>query len=323
MLADFWNARLEDWCVARDSTLAQVNGVEAHYIRAAPAEILTDPDALRRPLSIKNRDVDTGLQADAQVSVDFLQLVRLGLRRADDRLVADSIKVADALLKTDTPHGPVWHRYNSDGYGEHADGSAFDGTGEGRGWPLLGGERGHYALALGEDPMPYLVAMNEMAGNCGLLPEQVWDSVALPEYGLMPGRPTGSAMPLAWAHAEFIKLAASHALGRAFDRPQAVWKRYAGVRPLAKLWVWTPGAPLSRLCSECSLLLLLPRPGIFHVGFDGWSNTDDLASQPFGLGLHGLILTASQLTAHRVLDFTWQWQDAMWAGVDFHIQLVS
>ena len=56
------------------------------------------------------------------------------------------MKVADALLKVDTPSGPCWHRYNDDGYGEHDDGSAFDGTGRGRPWPLLTGERGHYEL---------------------------------------------------------------------------------------------------------------------------------------------------------------------------------
>ena len=58
-----------------------------------------------------------------------------------------SLAVADALLRTDTPSGPVWHRYTGDGYGEHEDGSAYDGTGIGRGWPILVGERGHWRVA--------------------------------------------------------------------------------------------------------------------------------------------------------------------------------
>ncbi|MBU2834054.1 hypothetical protein HF918_13700, partial [Acidithiobacillus ferriphilus] len=74
-----------------------------------------------------------------QVANDFLQLVRYGLRSADDPHIVASVKVMDGVLKTDTPSGPVWHRYNGDGYGEHADGSPFDGTGIGRGWPLLVG----------------------------------------------------------------------------------------------------------------------------------------------------------------------------------------
>ena len=233
LVADYWNARLEDWCVARGSVLGQRHGIEAHYIREAPAEVVSCPAALCRHMAIKNRGDALDLEAAEQVGVDFLQLVRLGLRRADDPLILSTLRLVDSLLKTDTPNGPVWHRYSGDGYGEHADGKPFDGTGLGRGWPLLTGERGHYALALGEDPLPYLATMNAMAGTCGLLPEQVWDADPLPEHGLSPGRPTGSAMPLAWAHAEFVKLAVSRAQQQVFDCPVAVKQRYtAGCRHL-------------------------------------------------------------------------------------------
>src|SRR4029077_11191174 len=129
-----------------------------------------------------------------------------GLRRAEDPMILASIKVADALLKVDTPCGPCWHRYNEDGYGEHDDGSAYDGTGRGRAWPLLNGERGHYELWCGPGPLPYLLAMTRMASPGGMLPEQVWDTAPMPARGLAPGRPTGAAMPLVWAHAEYIKL---------------------------------------------------------------------------------------------------------------------
>ena len=61
----------------------------------------------------------------------------------------NTVKVIDATLKVDTPRGPAWHRYQGDGYGEHADGGPFDGTGIGRAWPLLTGERAHYELAAG------------------------------------------------------------------------------------------------------------------------------------------------------------------------------
>lgn len=322
-LADFWNARLEDWCVARGSALDDAHGIAAHYVRQAPPEILECPAALSRHLPIKNRADDPGLDAADQVGVDFLQLVRLGLRRADDPLILDSLKLADALLKTETPSGPVWHRYNGDGYGEHADGTPFDGAGQGRGWPLLVGERGHYALALGEDPLPYLVAMNAMAGAGGLLPEQVWDAAPLPERGLAPGRPTGSAMPLAWAHAEFVKLAASRAQGRVVDMPMAVWRRYAGHRPEAAIWVWTPGAPIARLKAGHALLILLPHPAVLHFGFDGWQDIRDLATDPLGLELHGLTLAGELFEGHRSLDFTWRWREGDWLGEDFHIDLGS
>ena len=104
----------------------------------------------------------------------------------------------------------------------------YDGSGRGRGWPLLTGERGHYELAAGRDPLPYLEAMTAMASPGGMLPEQVWDADPIPSRRLEPGRPTGSAMPLVWAHAEFIKLMVSRHLGHPVDRPRAVWRRYQG-----------------------------------------------------------------------------------------------
>ncbi len=321
LIADFWNARLEDWCVARAGRLDAAHGIAAHYVREAPPDIVACPAALSRLLPIKNRSEDLGLDAASQVGVDFLQLVRLGLRRADDPLILDSLTLVDALLRTDTPSGPVWHRYNGDGYGEHADGAPFDGTGQGRGWPLLVGERGHHALALGEDPLPYLAAMNAMAGAGGLLPEQVWDAAPLPERGLAPGRPSGSAMPLAWAHAEFVKLAASRAMGRIFDRPEAVWRRYAGARPEAAAWVWTPGAHIAQLAGGHGLLVLLPRPAMLRLGFDGWTGVRDLPTQPRGLAFHGVFLNAGLMAGHARLDFTWRWLDENWLGEDFRIDL--
>ncbi len=172
-LADCWNARLEDWAFVRDTPLARQLGLEGYYIRTAPLDALTRSGALSETVLIKNLAHDPNLPANAQISTDFLQLVRYGLRRANDPFILDSLKAVDHLLKSDTPSGPVWHRYNDDGYGEHDDGSAFDGTGRGRGWPLLTGERGHYALVAGQDVLPYLESMMAMSSPLGLIPEQV------------------------------------------------------------------------------------------------------------------------------------------------------
>ncbi len=142
LLADNWNARLEEWTFVTDTSLARKLGVAGYYIRIAPDDVLVHEGTQSAHILIKNRACDPDLPADEQIATDFLQLVRYGLRRAEDPHIIDSLRVVDQLLKTDTPNGPVWHRYNGDGYGEHEDGSAFDGTGYGRGWPLLTGERG-------------------------------------------------------------------------------------------------------------------------------------------------------------------------------------
>ncbi|MGH8133748.1 MAG: glycoside hydrolase family 15 protein [Steroidobacteraceae bacterium] len=268
--ADYWNARLEDWTAVSDTPLARRHGVTGYYVRVAPPQALDDRCARDAVLPIKNLARDPGLSAGEQVGVDFLQLVRFGLRRADDPLILASVRLADALLKVETPAGPSWHRYNDDGYGEHDDGSPYDGTGRGRAWPLLTGERGHYEIAAGRDPLPLIMAMVRMASPGGMLPEQVWDTAPIAARGLEPGRPTGGAMPLAWAHAEYIKLVVSRALKRPFDRPAALWERYQGERPALRRVLWCEHAPAAELPEGCSLTLALREPGTFRWGLDGW-----------------------------------------------------
>ncbi len=317
--ADYWNASLEDWTSVRDSPLARLYGVPGYFVRVAPSEsIAADRCSPERVLPIRNLQADPNLPASAQVSVDFLQLVRFGLRRADDPLILGSVKVADALLKVQTPAGPCWHRYNEDGYGEHDDGSAYDGTGRGRAWPLLTGERGHYELCAGRDPLPFLEAMARMASPGGMLPEQVWDAAPIPARGLAPGRPTGAAMPLVWAHAEYLKLAASRELRRPFDQPTAVWERYRGERPLLTRVIWTEQAPVTRIAEGCALSIAVREAATIRWGLDGWQDVREQETRSNSLGLHLLEIDTPLLRAGRTLDFTFR-HALQWAGQDFHI----
>jgi glucoamylase len=319
-LADFWNDRIESWTAVRATPLARRLGVEGYYIRVAPPDVLCNPELLQSILNLKNRSRNSAVPADEEIGIDFLQLVRFGLRSATDPLIRDSITVVDALLKVDTPNGPAWHRYNGDGYGEHDDGRPFDGTGRGRIWPLLTGERGHYELVAGNNPEPYLKAMAAMTGPGGMMPEQVWDSAALPERRLFPGRPTGSAMPLAWTHAEFVKLMISHHLGYPFDRPAAVWRRYGGRRPEVKRAVWCLHAPISQIAHGMTLIVALPRAARIHWGVNGWQNVSDGETQDTGLGLHGFELCTDALSHAHCIDFTFQWRDTQgWVRRDFHV----
>jgi glucoamylase len=321
--ADYWNARLEDWTTACDTPLARLYGVRGYYVRVAPAQAMGDD---RRPpdgvLPIKNRLIDPGLLASAQVSVDFLQLVRFGLRRAEDPLIVASVKVADALLKVETPSGPCWHRYNEDGYGEHDDGSPYDGTGRGRAWPLLTGERGHYELSCGRDPLPFLLAMTRMTSTGGMLPEQVWDAAPIAARGLNPGRPSGAAMPLVWAHAEYLKLVASRALGRAFDRPDSVWERYRGERPTLTRVIWCQQAPAPQLPEGCALTVALREPGAVRWGLDGWQEVREQDTTANSLGLHVLQIDTSRLRAGRYIDLTFR-SGASWIGTDFRVRVTA
>ncbi|MBI3430980.1 MAG: glycosyl hydrolase [Hydrogenophilales bacterium] len=323
MLADYWNARLEDWTWAEDTVLARSLGVPGYYLRSAPTDELCHDGAKLEHLLIKNRSLDPGLPADEQLATDFLQLVRYGLRDPHDPRIVASVTAIDRLLKTDTPNGPVWHRYNGDGYGEHADGRPFDGSGHGRGWPLLTGERGHYALMAGEDVLPYIEAMAAMTGTGGLLPEQVWDADPLPAHDLYPGRPSGSAMPLVWAHAEYIKLCLSHAQGYPVDRPAQTWLRYHGQPPRIPYSLWRLKQRLRNLPAGKELRLLLHLPARVHWGRNGWQDIADVDTQDWGLA-HIAVLPTTTLNPGDTLEFTLYWPDTgQWQGEDFQIRIVT
>ncbi|HTV88909.1 MAG TPA: glycoside hydrolase family 15 protein [Stellaceae bacterium] len=321
-LADFWNANIENWLVVCDTELAREYDVPGYYVRVAPPEILSQTNANHAIVPIRNRIDSSGLRGDEQIGNEFMHMARYGLRRPDNPFIVGSLKLADALLRTDTPNGPVWHRYRNDGYGEHADGRAYDGIGIGRGWPLLTGERGHYALCAGEDPLPYLEAMAAMASPGGMIPEQVWDGDPIPGRRLYPGRPTGSAMPLAWAHAEFVKLLVSRQIGHPFARPRAIWRRYRGRPIVARHAFWWPHAPIAVMPPGARLAVALPAPGVVHWGHDGWAQPADVATADSGLGFHVAVLETPLLPSGSRINFTWR-DGKDWAGRDVNITIAD
>jgi glucoamylase len=320
--ADFWNSRLEDWTAVHDTPLARQFAIPGYYVRVAPPQAVADRGAFDRVVTIRNQARDPELPAAAQFGVDFLQLVRFGLRSVDDPLIVGSVRLADALLKIDTPNGPCWHRYLDDGYGEHDDGSAYDGVGRGRAWPLLTGERAHYEIACGGDPLPLMEAMARMASPGGMLPEQVWDTSAIPERGLHLGQATGSAMPLAWTHAEYLKLVASRALKRPFDRPESVWRRYGGKRPTPSRAIWCEHAVITTVTPGMSVVLALREPAVVRHGFDGWREVVEAPTTPNGLGVHVLAIDTSRLVHGQRLDFTFRYMPGdRWVNVDYRVEV--
>jgi glucoamylase len=325
LLADDWNARIDEWCTAGDTELSRRHGVNRYYVRAAPQRVVEDPSAIEDPVPVRNHDGMYDVNASSLISTDPLQLVRYGLRAPDDPIMRDTVAIVDAMLKTETPLGPGWHRYNDDGYGEHDDGSPFDGTGRGRIWPLLAGERGHYELAAGreDEALRLLRTMSAMSGRCGLIPEQVWDSAAIERTNLAPGRPSGSAMPLVWAHGEFIKLAASLQLRRPSDRPEQVWLRYGGKRPDIACAHWTLRMPVSNAPRACPIRFLFERPTRIHWGRDEWQDVSDAVTRRGFLGLHVAEIAAERLIAAKLIRFAHQdIASGEWGKCDRTIRLV-
>ena len=298
-LADCWNERIEEWTYVEDTDLAHEHGVSGYYVRIGPPPT---QEGLRGRVQVQNRGGEA-VAASALVGLDFLYLARLGLREARDPRLTDTLKVVDTILRIETPNGAVYHRYPDDGYGEHADGSPFDGQGIGRGWPLLAGERGHGELLLGNDPIPYLDTMTRTTGPGGLIPEQVWDSDPIPQRFLFPGKPSGSAMPLVWAHAEFLKLLAATDTGRPVELLDAVKARYGGGRPNAATWFWRDTVPFARLDRERTLIIEGQAPFNLECSLDDGATWTDHHSSPLGLGMHGVRFAAAELAQCTSLRF--------------------
>ncbi len=319
--ADVWNASIERWLYVTGTALARQHGVEGYYVRVSEPDCADAASPLGGFVPIKNRppDQSTG-PAALMISVDALALVRFGVRAADDPRMVNTITVIDATLRTETPNGPAWYRYQGDGYGEHTDGAAFDGIGVGRAWPLLTGERAHYELAAGRPHAAEQLVhtLEVMAGEDGLLPEQVWDSLDIPDRELFGGRASGSATPLVWAHAEYLKVCRSLRDGAVFDCPPQTMRRYLVEHTTSGFAVWRFNNKTRGLPTGLVLRLETLAPAMVHWSADGWQTVHDTATRDTTLGVHVADLPTATLPAETRIAFTFYWPEAnRWEGIDF------
>jgi glucoamylase len=320
--ADFLETHVERWTVTNHGFL--IPGIHRHYVRinpVDPSDPQPDESADEGQVLIHNRRPgDQALFPSAEiVDAGFLELVRYGIRKAGDPLIEDSLKVIDAVLKVDFPAGPCWRRYTHDGYGQRDDGGGFDGWGVGRPWPLLSGERGHYELAAGRDPRPYLRALERFANVTRLLPEQIWDLPDKPDALLHYGKPTGSAMPLMWAHAEYIKLVRSLADGRVFDLIPEVVDRFQKRRERPRIEVWKSNRRVKSIEPGQRLRIQAPHPFVLHWCWGEWREIHDTRSTPTAVGIEYVDIEVAP--DERVpLRFTFYWPDgARWEGHDYSV----
>ena len=318
--ADWMSAHLEEWTVTTKGDL--VAGIPRHYVRINPTSA-TDPDP--------DADPNTGLLQVANggglhparnvVGGDFLHLVRFGIRSPNDPAVLDSIKVIDQILKRDLPQGPGWRRYNHDGYGQKEDGGAFDGSGVGRCWPILTGERGHYELAAGRDPLPFITTMEEFANDGGMLTEQIWDADDLTDSPMKRGAATGAAMPLCWSHAEYISLVRSRHDGVVFDRVEPAFQRYV-VNPVKSGHeIWTLRHPTRRMVRGKTLRIILPAEAAIVWSVDDWAhNRQTETNHQSGLRLWYADFPTDDWTADHRFEFTIFWKrEQRWEGRNWQV----
>jgi glucoamylase len=285
-VADYWNDRVETWCT--------ISG--GQYIRLSG-----DPD--RRP-------------TEGAIAPEFLELVRYGLRRPKDEKILRSLNGVDMSLKVSLPAGPSWRRYVGDRYGEHEDGSPWDGSGRGRPWPVLTGERARHFFSMGLPAAELVRTLEGFAGQGLMLPEQVWDAPDIPERGLLLGRPTGSATPLGWAHAEYLELLVTVALAGFPDIVMPARRRYTEGPTQEPAFVWSHKHQITRLVAGRRLRVQLPRPGAVHYTFDNWETFAEVEAADTTLGVWIAEIPSNKLAPGSEFSWTAHYVTG-WEGKNF------
>ncbi len=322
--ADYWNDNIENWTYVTNTSLAKENGVSGYYIRLNPYYDIPADKLEDRTIDLKNHTDGKGkIKLQELISVDALALVRFGLRAADDPKILNTVTVIDAKLMVETPGGKCWHRYNDDGYGEHKNGDPYDGSGVGRVWPLLTGERAHYEIAAGNftGAKNLHKAMDNFANN-GLLPEQIWDEEAIPEKDLFFGKHSGSAMPLTWAHAEYIKLCCSIRDKKIFDMPPQTQKRYLRQKVTSPFAVWRFSNPRNSMKAGKQLRIEVMAEAVVNWTADSWKTTMQTPATDKDIGIFVADIPVPD-ESEGTMEFTFFWTETgNWENRNFliHIQ---
>ena len=324
--ADWIEAHLDEWTTTNRGVL--VPQIPYHYMRVRPpaeGEPFHNDNIPPGMIHIANRAPDEKYDFEAREVVDggFLELVRYGVRRHDDPLIIDTLLVVDAVLRIETPYGPCWRRYNHDGYGQRKDGGPFIGYGQGRAWPILTGERAHYELAAGNDVTYFISAMERFSSFGGMMPEQVWDYADMPSEGMYFGRSAGSAQPLVWAHAEYIKLLRSVADGVVFDRISVVADRYAVPKDkrtfTSRMEIFQVGRPISAMVQGGTLRIMDQQHFRVTWTTDNWATKNAQDSKVVGRpGSFVDIQTAHDFTGSIIFTLFWP-DENRWLGRNYEV----
>ena len=323
--ADFWNENIETWTYAMDTDLSKQFQVDGYYIRINPTGL---PINEAKDVCITMR-YQEGEKKDYRavdiISTDALALVRFGLRKPHDPRILNTIRLIDAQLKVETPCGSCWHRFTNDAYGEDEKGNPFYNAGIGRAWPLLTGERAHYEVAANnqKEARRLLKAMEAFSYH-GMIPEQVWDTDDIPEKGLFFGKFTGSAMPLTWAHAEYIKLCKSIRQKKIFDMPQHTCERYLVNDKKSSYSAWRFTMQIKKILKQKKFLRIeVMAPSSVVWSADEWKTKNKIDTKNTGFDIYIADISLDDLHSDEIV-FTFFWKQVdKWENKDFNVAVVE
>jgi glucoamylase len=287
-----------------------------------PGDVAEPGDVDKAVLKLTSQPPDSpdSFPASDIVDAGFLQLVRYGVLAAKDPIILKSIQVVDEKLRIKLPGGLSWRRYNHDGYGQRPDGGPYKKWGKGRCWPLLTGERAHYELAAGGDYRSLVNAMEAFGAANGLLPEQLWDTNDLPDAHMYRGGASGSAMPLIWAHSEYLRLLRSSHDKAVFDLIPEVERRYLKEKNESRYEFWMPKHPIKSARKNCTLRVCAPENFRLRWSADAWATWHDTDSNATGIGAEFCDLSESVIKDG--VEFTFFWTSrGTWEGRNYRVEV--
>lgn len=323
--ADYYSTRLEDWTFSECDCIGE--NIPGHYLRiiSKPPDSLSPGEQVCHALVfVKNVEAESFHHQGELVDAGFTDLVRFGVRAPSDPHVKGSIAVVDKLIRFDSDGKVAFYRYNFDGYGEKEDGSPFDGTGIGRPWPLITGERAMYELMAGDEKEGgrHMKSFESFANEGLLFPEQVWDRDDIPGKGLFKGKGTGAATPLMWAHSEYIKLLRTGRDGKGCDLIDEVWERYARDKTRLDMSVWKKNRPIYIASAKDIIRIISFEKTIIRWTKDGWATQSDSEMTDPGLGLFYLDFPPFSFESESALTFTFHYTGTgSWEGRDYGIKI--
>lgn len=320
-VADGWHSRIEEWTFVECGCGG--SGAPGHYMRMdgeRPVALAPEEQDFHAVVFKNDRPSPFPEHQKGIFDTGFLDLVRLGVRGPRDPNIVNSLRAVDRLLRFEH-HGRIsFYRYEGDGYGEKEDGSPFDGSGIGRPWPLLAGERAMYEIAADGFPEKYLESLEASANEGFLFPEQVWDSTDIPERKLLKGRGTGSATPFIPAHAEYIKLLRSMRDRECCDTIKAVHERYVECLTSLPIAEWKKGMEISSARNSDTVRITSFRDAHIVWTDDDWATRKEERMKVTGLDIWHRDFEAGRLAPGASLKFTFRYADnGEWEGRDYEI----
>ncbi len=257
--ADHYQRNVKKWTVTTNGPLSK----DPYFIRLSKSG---DPN-LDTVYNLGNGGPD----ADQRAVIDagFLELPRLGVLPADDPDVAATLPLVDRVIGKKTSSGKGFYRYGvdtpgtEDGYGDCHVGDPTECTiegkpwagvcdtqpqnkGSGHVWPVLSAERGEHEIATDNAAAAtgLWLGMARTASGVGLIPEQAWENGTVPaspfgtapecaSIGFQNGKAAGSASPLTWSAASFVRLSTNIRTNSVSETPQDTTTRYIDQAPPA------------------------------------------------------------------------------------------